>query len=133
MLSTVIPDAERSGVNLSLETDLDARQFGKLLSSLDSPKVTVNYDIGNSASLGYNPVEELSAYGERISDIHIKDRPLGGGSIVLGGGGANFNLFFNKLSSINYQGPFIMQAYRDDEGVAVFTQQLEWIKPYLER
>jgi len=133
VLSTVIPDAERTGVNLSLETDLDASQFGKLLSSLDSPKVTVNYDIGNSASLGYNPVEELSAYGERISDIHIKDRAVGGGSRVLGGGGANFNLFFNKLSSINYQGPLIMQAYRDDEGVAVFRRQLEWIKPYLER
>ena len=133
VLSTVIPDAERNGVNLSLETDLDAKQFGELLSSLGSPRVTVNYDIGNRASLGYNPVEELSAYGERISDIHIKDRTLGGGSIVLGGGGANFNLFFNKLSSINYQGPFIMQAYRDDEGVAVFRHQLDWIKPYLER
>ncbi len=41
-ITTVIPNAERSGVNLSLETDLDAKQFGELLSSLDSPKVTVN-------------------------------------------------------------------------------------------
>ena len=110
VLFEVIPKAEQSGANLSLETDLNPSQFANLLNQLDSPFVTVNYDIGNSASLGYNPVEELSAYGERISDIHIKDRPLGGGSIVLGGGGANFNLFFNKLSSINYKGPFIMQS-----------------------
>jgi L-ribulose-5-phosphate 3-epimerase len=133
VLSTVIPDAERSGVNLSLETDLNVRQFGELLSKLDSQRVTVNYDIGNSASLGYDPAEELDAYGERIRDIHIKDRLLGGGSVKLGGGGADFKLFFDKLSHFNYKGPFIMQAYRDDQGVDVFKQQLEWIKPYLEK
>jgi len=84
VLSTTIPDAERCGVNLSLETDLDAHQFGELLTNLDSPQVIVNYDIGNSASFGYNPIEKLSAYGERISDIHIKDRTLNGGSVKLG-------------------------------------------------
>ena len=133
VLSTVIPDAERCGVNLSLETDLNVHQFGELLTKLDSPRVTVNYDIGNSASLGYDPAEELDAYGERISDIHIKDRLLGGGSVKLGGGGADFRLFFDKLSRFNYKGPFIMQAYRDDEGVEIFKQQLAWIKSYLER
>lgn len=132
-LTKVIPNAERFGVNLSLETDLDAKQFGELLSSLDSPRVTVNYDIGNSASLEYNPIDELSAYGERISDIHIKDRLLDGGSVVLGGGVADFRLFFSHLSKLHYKGPFIMQAYRNDQGVDVFKQQLEWIKPYLEK
>ncbi len=131
-LTTVIPNAERSGVNLSLETDLDAKQFGELLSSLDSPKVTVNYDIGNSASLGYNPIDELSAYGERISDIHIKDRPLGGGSVKLGTGNANIPDFLKLMESFNYSGPLIMQAYRDDEGVSIFEEQLNWVKTFLE-
>ena len=98
-----------------------------MLNQLDSPFVTVNYDIGNSASLGYNPNDELSAYGERISDIHIKDRLLGGGSIVLGQGDADYDSFFSKLKDFNYQGPFIMQAYRDEEGVEIFKQQLNWI------
>ena len=132
VLSTVIPDAVRNGVNLSLETDLDAKQFGKLLSSLDSPKVTVNYDIGNSASLGYNPIDELSAYGERISDIHIKDRPLGGGSVKLGTGNANIPESLKLMESFNYSGPLIMQAYRDDEGVSIFEEQLNWVKTFLE-
>ena len=131
-LTTVIPNAERSGVNLSLETDLDAKQFGELLSSLDSPKVTVNYDIGNSASLGYNPIDELSAYGERISDIHIKDRPLGGGSVKLGTGNADIQDFLKLMESFNYSGPLIMQAYRDDEGVSILEEQLNWVKIFLE-
>ena len=131
-LTTVIPNAERSGVNLSLETDLDAKQFGELLSSLDSPKVTVNYDIGNSAASGYNPIDELSAYGERISDIHIKDRLLGGGSVKLGTGNADIPDFLKLMESFNYSGPLIMQAYRDDEGVSIFEEQLNWVKTFLE-
>jgi len=131
VVHSIIPKAEECEVNLSLETDLDPTQFEKLLSSLDSQRVTVNYDIGNSASLGFNYNDELKAYGEKISDVHIKDRKLRGGSVKLGSGNANIHSFFEDLSRFNYQGPFIMQAYRDDEGVAVFKQQLNWVNPYL--
>ncbi len=127
----VLPDAEQQGINLSLETDLAPQSFVDLLSKLDSNRITVNYDIGNSAALGYNPVEELNVYGNRISDIHIKDRVLGGGSVVLGNGNAGFKCFFENLGRINYKGPFIMQAFRDDEGFKVFKEQLSWVAPYL--
>ena len=129
-LFEVIPKAEQSGVNLSLETDLNPSQFTLLLNQLDSPFVTVNYDIGNSASLGYNPIDELSAYGERISDIHIKDRLLGGGSVKLGTGNADIPGFLKLLEQFDYCGPFIMQAYRDDEGLGIFKDQLDWVQSF---
>jgi len=50
---------------------------------------------------------------------------------ALGKGNADFTKFFNKLKEFDYQGPFIMQAYRDDEGVEIFKKQLDWIKKYL--
>ena len=129
----IVVIAEKHEINLSLETDLAPQLFIELLERFNSNRVTVNYDIGNSAALGYDLFEELESYGKRITDIHIKDRVLDGGPVELGQGDADFYAFFNKLKEFDYQGPFIMQAYRDDEGVAVFTQQLEWIKPYLER
>ena len=52
--------------------------------------------------------------------------------MILGQGNANFDLFFNKLREFNYQGPFIMQAYRDEEGLEIFKKQLKWITPYLD-
>ena len=131
-LFPLVKIAEEKKINLSLETDLPPKPFVELLERFNSDRVTVNYDIGNSAALGYDPVEELNAYGTRITDIHIKDRLLNGGPVILGDGGADFISFFNKLLEVNYKGPFIMQAYRDDEGVEVFKKQLEWIKPYLE-
>jgi L-ribulose-5-phosphate 3-epimerase len=127
----VIPEAEKCKVNLSLETDLNPFQFEKLLSSLNSYRVTVNYDIGNSASLGYNYIDELKAYGEKITDIHIKDRKINGPSVKLGEGNANIPEFFCELSKYNYSGPLIMQAYRDNDGLKIFKEQFEWITPFL--
>ena len=132
VLETVVDDAEFYGVNLSLETDLNPDNFVQLLDRFSSPRVTVNYDIGNSSSLGYDPREELAAYGSKISCIHIKDRVKGGGSVVLGTGSADFEGFFDVLHEHNYKGFFIMQAYRDDEGVDIFSRQLSWIRPYIE-
>jgi L-ribulose-5-phosphate 3-epimerase len=130
-LSPLVSMAEKLGINLSLETDLAPKPFLELLDRFGSDRVTVNYDIGNSAALGYDPIEELDAYGDKISDIHIKDRLLSAGSVVLGEGNANFERFFEKLKEFDYQGPFIMQAYRDDEGVEIFKKQLDWIIKYI--
>ncbi|MBT6052970.1 MAG: TIM barrel protein [Candidatus Scalindua sp.] len=120
--------AEKLNINLALETDLAPGPFANLLEELGSQHVTVNYDTGNSAALGFNPIEELQTYGNRITDIHIKDRIAGGGSVMLGKGDTDFHAFFKALSNIDYQGPFIMQAYRDDEGITVFKEQLEWVR-----
>jgi L-ribulose-5-phosphate 3-epimerase len=132
VLSYLVVEAEQRKVNLALETDLEPSQFVRLLDKINSSYVTVNYDIGNSASLGYDFTEELNAYGEKISDIHLKDRVLGGGPVKLGSGNADIRKFFKLLQKFDFKGPLIMQAYRDDEGIAAFKEQLDWIRPYLE-
>ena len=120
-------------LNLSLETDLPPIEFLNIINSFDSKNITINYDIGNSASLGYDPVEELTLYGDKITDIHIKDRVIGGDSVLLGEGDAMFNIVFSELRKIGYKGPLIMQAYRDDDGIEVFKEQYDWIKLKLKK
>ena len=132
-INEFIPMLEELNINLSLETDLPPDIFLDLLNKFNSKRLKVNYDVGNSASLGYSSTEEIRAYGERISDIHLKDRTLGGGPTILGKGNANFDEFFLALSKISYRGPFIMQAYRDEEGLSIFKKQLNWIMPYLKK
>lgn len=123
--------AERHSVNLALETDLAPAPFAKLLRALNSPRATVNYDIGNSAALGFDVSEELAHYAPQITDIHIKDRVLNGFSVELGTGNAQFPAFFKSLSKVAYEGLFILQAFRDAEGVAILKRQLAWIAPLL--
>jgi sugar phosphate isomerase/epimerase len=72
--------------------------------------------------------EEFDAYGSRITDIHLKDRLLGGGPVELGTGAVDFEKFYEILERINYRGIFIMQAFRDDEGLEIFKKQLGFIK-----
>jgi len=130
----LLDQAEAASINLALETDLPPQSFAALMDRLDSTRVTVNYDTGNSAALGFDPVEEIACYGERISDIHIKDRVIGGESVVLGTGNTQFDRFFEALRPLGYQGPFIMQAFRDDEGLTIFRNQTDWIrKQFLEK
>lgn len=127
-LSPLVKEAEILGINLSLETDLEPKQFLDVIKIFNSKAVTVNYDIGNSASLGFNPIEEFEIYGLHITDIHIKDRKLNSGSVELGTGDAKFEKVLKKIRELNYSGPFIMQAYRDDEGLEIFKRQLDWVR-----
>lgn len=127
-LSRALPKAEALGINLSLEADLDPARFAGLLERLPSPRVTANYDIGNSASWGYDPRAEWAAYGARISDVHIKDRVLGGGSVELGTGNADIPAVLGLMKDSGFSGPVILQAFRDDEGLEVFGRQLAWLR-----
>lgn len=127
-ITPLAKEAEKLLINLSLETDLPPQEFHNLVKTLNLPAIKVNYDIGNSASLGYSPQEELQYYGNYISDIHIKDRKLGSGSVELGIGDADFETVIGQIKNLNYRGPFIMQAYRDDEGLTIFKRQLEWVR-----
>jgi L-ribulose-5-phosphate 3-epimerase len=135
-LETVLPLAESSGVNLALETDLPPARFVELLHSVASPNVTVNYDIGNSASLGYDPAEELEAYGARITDLHVKDRILGGASVKLGSGNARFEIVFALLAQLKYGGTIVMQASRAErylDDLAGVAAQLAFARGYVDR
>jgi L-ribulose-5-phosphate 3-epimerase len=127
-LAESIKLANKFKINLALETDLAPLPFLELLNKFESDIVKVNYDIGNSASLGFDIYEEFKLYGNRISDVHIKDRELGGGSVVLGTGNANFKSFFEVFSTLDFKGPIVMQVYRDDEGIEIFKKQYDWFK-----
>lgn len=127
-LTALLPLAEKLRVNFSLELDLDPKELHDFISEFNSPRVTVTYDTGNSASFGYDPLEELSVYGNKITDIHIKDRLLNGGSVILGTGNTRFDSFLKALGKLNYSGPIILQAFRDDEGMTIFKEQLRWAK-----
>jgi hexulose-6-phosphate isomerase len=76
----------------------------------------INYDSGNSASLNYNIDEEFDCYGDRILNIHIKDRIKYGKTIKLGHGNVNFCKLKKNLKKIHYKGNLILQTARNIYG-----------------
>jgi L-ribulose-5-phosphate 3-epimerase len=131
----VVPGAEEGNVELHLETSLGPDRFAELLAQLPSRTVKVNYDIGNSASLGYDPRAEFAAYGNRIGSVHIKDRITGGGTVPLGTGDADLPAVFDCLRSLDYGGDFVLQVARDAPGDEVpwARQNLDRVHAYLSR
>jgi hexulose-6-phosphate isomerase len=103
-------------VELHLETALAPAEFSALLARIPHPRVRVNYDSGNSASLGYLPREEFRAYGARVGSVHLKDRIIGAGTVPLGTGNTDFTALFESLSSVGYAGDFILQVARGADG-----------------
>lgn len=124
---------EDNQINLSIETDLSPKRFKKLLIDADFPFLKVNYDVGNSAGLGYDINEEFDSYGPMISSIHIKDRILNGKSVFLGKGNSDFKKLFKNIQNLNYKGLYTMQIYRDFEGLNIFKKQLSVFKQILKK
>jgi hexulose-6-phosphate isomerase len=133
ILKAIIPDLEKGSISICLETDLNPAKFKKLLNQFSHPLIKANYDTGNSSGNGYDPAEELAAYGTFIGNIHIKDRLFGDGTVKLGTGSAQFDRFFSALKAVGYTGSFILQAARGEDGneKECIQQQISFLKSYI--
>lgn len=128
-----IPIAEVHNIRIGLETSLNPDDLKRLIERIDHPLIEANYDTGNSASLGYNTEEELLKLGKYIHNIHIKDRVLGGGTVPLGEGDVDFDLFFKTLDKISYDGSFILQTARGKDDIEVAKKYLRFVKQNIQK
>jgi L-ribulose-5-phosphate 3-epimerase len=122
-LERTLPVAEETGIEIHLETSLAPVRFSELLGRLPHPMLKVNYDSGNSSSLGYHPRDEFAAYGGRIGSVHVKDRIRGGPTVPLGTGDADLPALFDCLKTVGYSGDLILQVARDAPG-----NEIAWAK-----
>lgn len=123
-----------SDLKIAFETDLDPNRFAVFMSEFAEERYGVNYDIGNSASLGFNATEEFTAIGPRVINVHVKDRALGGTTVPLGTGNADFPTVFRCLNDHGYVGNLIMQTARayDGKHAEVLTTYREQIVRWME-
>ena len=117
------------------EDGMSDEEFKQFLNRIESDRIEVNYDTGNSAYWGYEAETEIKLYGEKIGNIHIKDCTPEDYSVPLGQGNVDFDLSFQKFKEINYQGDFILQTVRTNNDIKsakefrAFT--LSYISKYL--
>jgi len=119
----ILPAARDAKIEIHLETALGPAEFASILERLSDPLVRVNYDSGNSASLGYDVRAEFAAYGSRVGSVHIKDRVRGGGTVPLGSGDADLPALAECLGKIRYDRDLILQVARGVPG-----GEMHWMK-----
>lgn len=104
------------GIRVVFESDFAPHELARFIDRLTPEVFGINYDIGNSAALGFDVRAELAAYGARIVNVHVKDRVLGGTTVPLGTGSADFGAVFSGLARIGYRGNVILQTARAADG-----------------
>ena len=133
ILEKYTPLIKAKNLRIAFESDFAPKELSRFINRFESSVFGINYDIGNSAALGFTPDEEFYHYGQRVINVHVKDRPLGMGTVPLGLGDANFKSVFNNLAKHKYIGNYILQTARDREGnhaqvISKYLLQIEsWI------
>ena len=107
---------EKNNVLIAFESDFAPKKLGEFISDFDPQFFGINYDMGNSASLAFIPEEEFAAYGDRIINVHVKDRIRFGSTVPLGTGDTDFRSVFLGLKNLSYEGNYILQTARDQNG-----------------
>ena len=119
---------KESDMRVAIECELDTRDIKCIANSVQFlENIGFNFDIGNSAAIGNIFEKEIDIYGDKIFNVHIKDRLRNGVTVPLGEGDANLSGVFGKLREIEYKGNFILQAARKGSG-----SELDTIKDYIE-
>jgi L-ribulose-5-phosphate 3-epimerase len=124
-----------NGIGIVFESDYPPDLLAAFISKLPTDVFGINYDIGNSASLGFDPSVELAAYGQRVYNVHMKDRVLGGGTVALGTGNANFDAVFATLGRLRYSGLVILQTARAQDGdhMSTLSRYIDKTQAVMER
>jgi L-ribulose-5-phosphate 3-epimerase len=115
------------------ESDFAPAELARFINRLPVGLFGINYDIGNSAASGFQPKDEFAAYGHRIVNVHVKDRPQGGTTVPLGTGSAQFDVVFCELARLEYQGNFILQTARaaDDRHAQTLCRYLSMTQAWM--
>jgi L-ribulose-5-phosphate 3-epimerase len=111
-----LPLLREKRVAFALESDFAPEDLRHLMDEFPADCIGVNYDMGNSASLGWTPAPEIALLASRIKNVHVKDRIFRGGTVPLGEGAVDFTAVFGALAAVQYGGKFILQTARAADG-----------------
>lgn len=123
--------AKSHGIKLGLETELPAKEYLDLIQRGNHHALGVYYDVGNATACGYDTAEDIHILRKYLCGIHIKDRKVGGKSVLLGQGDTDFKNFFHSLNNIEYQGQITLQTAFGKDFIEDAKNHINFIKDLL--
>lgn len=115
-LASIEDDLSTCRIRITFESDFGPRRLAEFIEGFDPRFYGLTFDMGNSASMGFDFEEEIAAYGSRILNVHIKDRLLHGTTVPLGTGNARLPATIRALENSGYRGNYILQTARAQVG-----------------
>tara|TARA_R110002110_G_scaffold92929_1_gene242291 strand:- start:481 stop:1248 length:768 start_codon:yes stop_codon:yes gene_type:complete len=106
-------------LNFSIEAELPPHKLMEIINAGDN--VSVTYDTGNITSSNLDHEEYITHLLPKINNIHLKDRTYNAKTVQPGTGDTNFDVIFNVLSKMKYNGVFTLQTARGPNGREIET------------
>jgi hexulose-6-phosphate isomerase len=121
-------------VKIVFESDLPPPELAQFIVKFPREVFGINYDIGNSAALGYDCGEEIAAYAPRILNVHVKDRLRGGTTVPLGTGAAELAKAIRLIENSGYSEQYILQTARaaDDDHAGALARYRDMAVRWIE-
>ncbi|HOJ02073.1 MAG TPA: L-ribulose-5-phosphate 3-epimerase [Anaerolineaceae bacterium] len=135
-LEVGLAHAERTGVMLALE-NVDGVHVNSIsramrfVNDFNSPWFQLYPDIGNLSEQGLNVSDELEAGKGHIVAVHVKDVVKGQvRRIPFGKGIVDFVAAFQKLKSMAFKGPVLIEMWNDDaaDSTGIVSESLRFVK-----
>lgn len=115
-------------IKIALEMNEDAIEQQNLIKLINSDRIGVCYDIGNAIGRGCSVYEDIFRLRNNILEIHIKDKKVGGTSVMLGEGDTDFYEINKCLEIINYHGNFVLESYFDKNAIEDLEKNYMYIR-----
>jgi len=110
------PLLAETGVKVAFESDRPPQPLADFIEGFPRQHFGINFDIGNSAGMGWPPEVEIPLLADRMLNVHVKDRTLHGTTVPLGQGNADLPRVFKLLKAAGYEGSYILQTARAADG-----------------
>ena len=141
----IIQVAEVYEIDITIEihgyftTNID--RLGEMLNFVDSPRLRLNLDTGNSFISGANPVDFANRFAKKVSHVHIKDVSqeladkargkdtgiaLSHAAIGDGVNADNIRETLKILHKAGYTGPLSMEV--EGQGGPIIEKSLRWMR-----
>ncbi|MCW2316266.1 hexulose-6-phosphate isomerase [Rhodoblastus acidophilus] len=132
-LMSLLPLMQASNVAVIFESDYAPERLRNFIARYPENWFGINFDMGNSAALGWPPAVEIPALASRIMNVHVKDRPLRGTTVPFGEGAVDFDAVFRLLRASGYAGNYILQGARarDDDHAGAITRYAQLVESRL--
>lgn len=115
-------DAASSGVTLAIEVLEDVphlstiKQGADFVSAISHPHLKLYADIGNVASIGVEPAQDLACGRGFIAACHVKDALPGNcRNVPFGTGVVDFGKCMQVFRDMHYKGVFVAEVWSDEE------------------
>ncbi len=133
-LKEAVKLASRAQITLAIEI-MDTELIGtikralKYVEHFNSPWLKIYPDLGNLTQWSQDPAQELEEGIEHIVAIHVKDtKPGVFKNVPFGEGTVDFVKLFNKLNNLNYEGPFLIEMWANNNKDYDFDKSVNEIK-----